>query len=339
MTEEVKEVNVRCAVVGYGPAFNMGKAHCEWISKTKGLNLVAVCDINPERTEAAKKDFPWIKTYNDLGEMLKDQEIDLVTVVTPHNTHARLALQSLKAGKHVIVEKPMCITTGEATAMIEEAKKRDLMLSVFHNRRYDGDFLAMKEIIDKELIGKIFHIEVFGGGYGHPGHWWRSDKKISGGAFYDWGAHLIDWVLNLIPERIVGVAGFFHKLVWNDVTNEDHVEAIIRFESGAVANVQLSSIARIGKPRWRILGTKGGILDEAGQKFFKVITQIEGIPAEMHIGYKGTDWSVYYSNIADHLLRGAELKVKPEEARRVIAVIETAEKSAKSGRIEKVPYP
>jgi predicted dehydrogenase len=232
----------------------------------------------------------------------------------------------------------MCITTTEATAMIEEAKKRDLMLTVFHNRRYDGPFLAIKEVIDKGLIGKIFHLEYFGGVYEHPGHWWRSDKKISGGAIYDGGAHIIDWVLNFIPERIAGVAGFFHKLVWNDVTNEDQVEALIRFESGTVADVQISSIASINKPRWRILGTKGGILDEGGKEFFKVITQIEGIPAEMNIKYKIKDWSAYYRNIADHLFMGTELKVKPEEARRVIAVMETAEKSAKSGRIENVPY-
>ncbi len=328
---------VRCAVIGYGPAFNMGKAHCEWMKETEGLEIVAACDLDPARMLAAAVDFPGIATYTDVAQMLEDRRIDLVTVVTPHNTHASLAIQCLKAGKHVILEKPMCIMVSEATAMIEASKQSDVMLSVFHNRRHDGDFAAIKEVVDKGLIGEIFQVETGGGGYGKPGNWWRSDKKISGGAFYDWGAHFVDWVLNLIPGKMIGVTGFFHNLVWHDVTNEDHVHAVIRFESGAVADVQLSQIARIGRPRWRILGTKGAILDTGGGSF-KVSTEVEGIPAEMEVKYKEGDWPSYYTNIAAHLLLGAALEVTAEEGRRVIAVIETAEKSAASGKTEPVPY-
>ncbi len=329
---------IKCAVIGYGPAFNMGKAHCNQIKATEGLELVAVCDADPKRTEAARKDFPEIKTYEDLGKMLGDAEFDLVTVVTPHNTHAELALQCLKAGKHVIVEKPMCITTSEATAMIDEAKKRKLMLTVFHNRRLDGDFLALKETIIQGLVGQVFHLESFMGGYGHPGTWWRSNKKISGGAFYDWGAHLLDWILNIIPSRVTGVTGCFHKLVWIDVTNEDQVEALIRFENGAVADVQLSSIASIGKPRWRILGTKGGITSVQEQQYFRMVTYSNNKPVETQIQFRKGEHSAYYKNIADHLLHGAELLVKPEEARRVIAIMEAAEESSKTCKTVKPAY-
>jgi len=328
---------VRCAVIGYGPAFNMGKAHVDWISQTEGLEAVAVCDIDPKRTEAAKKDFPAIQTFNDVAQMLKRAEIDLVTVVTPHNSHAPLAIECIKAGKHVIVEKPMCITAAEATSMIEAAEKAKAMLTVFHNRRWDGDYLAIKEAVKSGLIGDVFHVELFGGGYGHPGYWWRSDKRVSGGAFYDWGAHLIDWLLGLVPGRIVGVMGFFHKLVWHDVTNEDQVQAVIHFENGAVADVQLSQVARVGKPRWRILGTKGGILDHGGNSF-KMNSQIGGLVVEADVKYKESDWPAYYRNIAAHLLRREPLAVTPESARRVIAIMETAEKSARSGKTEPVPY-
>lgn len=332
----VKEL-VRCAVIGYGPAFNMGKAHCGWIAATDGLELVAVCDVDPERTEMAKKDFPELDVFNDVSKMLRSSRIDLATIVTPHNTHAPLSLQCLKAKKHVIVEKPMCLTVAEATAMIERARKAKVMLTVFHNRRHDGDFLAIKEAVKEGLIGDVFHVEVYMGGYRHPGYWWRSNKAVSGGAFYDWGAHVVDWVLNLVPGRVVGVNGYFHKLVWKDVTVEDEVEAMLRFESGAVADVQLSSIARAGKPRWRILGTEGAIVDEGGGAF-RVVTGLREYEARLEIKYKESEWPAYYRNIVDHLLRGAELGVRPEEARRVIAIIETAEKSAVSGRTEPVPY-
>jgi len=326
---------IRCAVVGYGPSFNMGKAHCNYILNTPGLELFAVCDVDERRTRAAEKDFPGIETFTDLDELL-EEDFDLVTIVTPHNTHAPLAIRSLEAGKHVITEKPMCITVDEATRMIEAAERNGRMLTVFHNRRWDGDFLALKDILRKGLIGRVFQVEAFAGGYGHPGKWWRSDKRISGGAMYDWGAHFIDWILNLIPEKIEGIVGFSQKLVWKDVTNEDDVRAIIRFESGTVADFQLSSIARVGKPRWRILGTKGGVLDIGEQ--FQVSTFLRGLPAEVKVKYQKTEWGQFYRNVADHLLRGKELAVKPEEARRVIAVMETAEKSWKSGRVEKVPF-
>jgi len=220
--------------------------------------------------------------------------------------------------------------------MIEAAQDKNVMLSVFHNRRYDGDFLAIKEAIEKGLIGKVFHIELYGGGYGHPGTWWRSDKKISGGAFYDWGAHFVDWVLNFVPEEIDSVIGFTQKLNWWDVTNEDEVESIIKFKNGTIADIQLSTICSIPKPRWRILGTKGGILDE-GKGSFKVITKGDK-PGELELKYKKSSWENYYINIAHHLLAGDALEVTPESARRVISVIEAISKSALSGRVEKPAF-
>lgn len=328
---------IKCAVVGYGGAFKMGKAHAQWINDTGRMVTVAACDVDAARMEEAKKDFPGIQTCTSIDDLLAKSNAELVVIVTPHSTHAPLALKALNAGRHVVLEKPMCITVDEATAMIRAAKKSGVTLTTFHNRRHDGDFMAIKEVIGKGLIGEVFHIEAFLGGYGHPRHWWRSDKKISGGCMYDWGAHFVDWILNLIPEKIESVTGFFHKRVWNDVTNEDQTQAIIRFKSGAMADLQISSIARIGKPRARILGTKGAILDQGGGSF-KLATEVDGIAVEGEVKYKESTWPEYYTNLAAHLLDGAPLEVTPESSRRVIAVIETAEKSAKSGRSEPVPF-
>ena len=328
-------VTIRCGIIGYGGAFNMGKAHAGWMTAA-GLEPVAVCELDSARAAAAKADFPAIRTYSDVADMLREGGLDLVTIITPHNTHAPLALQCLAAGKHVITEKPFCLTVAEATAMIDAAKAKGVMLSTFHNRRWDGDYRAIRDIIDRGIIGEVFHVEANGGGWGHPGRWWRSDKRISGGAFYDWGAHFIDWVLGIVPGPMKNVTGFFHKLVWKDITNEDHTQAVIRFASGAYADVQISQIARAPKPRWRILGTKGGIVDEGGS--LKVYGDMDGLTGRAEVPYQKTNWQAYYDNIAAHLLKGEPLAVTPESARRVIAVIETAEKSAKSGVSEPVPY-
>ncbi len=284
-----KVSEVRCGIIGYGGAFNMGQHHINSIQLNPGMRVTAVCDLDPARTQQAKADFPTVETYNDVETMLAQAPIDLVTIITPHNTHAPLAIQALNAGKHVITEKPMCLSIAEADAMIAAAEKNGKMLSVFHNRRWDGDFLAMQDVIQRGIIGEVFHLEAYFGGYHAPANWWRADKKISGGAFFDWGAHFLYWVLSFIPQPIENVTGFFHKRVWHQMTNEDQVQALIRFRGGAVADVQQSSIAMAGKAKWRILGTKGAIVDE-GRGSFKVYVQHEGFPAEMEVKYQEGQW-------------------------------------------------
>ncbi len=333
-----KRRTIRCGLIGYGGAFNMGLTHGRQIEAVPGLELRAVCDIDPARTAQAAEDWPGIETYNDAEEMLEKADIDLVTVITPHNSHAELAILCLNAGKHVVVEKPMCLTMAEADAMIDAARKNKVMLSVYHNRRYDGDFMTLLELCRKNILGEIFRVEMWHGGFRKPRKdWWRSDKAISGGTFYDWGAHYLDWLLNIVPARVETVAGYFQpNILWKDISNEDHVEAIIKFANGCVANVQFSTVAAIGKPRWRILGTKGAAQSE--KDHFAVNTEVRGMRASMTVPYRESAWHRYYENIADHLLRGKELYVKPEEARRVIAIMELAEKSSEQGKPLPMPY-
>mgnify|MGYP000903245550 FL=1 len=126
-----RKTDVKVAVIGYGGAFNMGKWHLEEMRKA-GMTPVAVADLDKERLKIARRDFPGIKTYTSVAGMLGRSDCDLVTIITPHNTHARLALKCLRAGKHVVVEKPMAISTRDCDAMIAEAKKRRLLLSTYH---------------------------------------------------------------------------------------------------------------------------------------------------------------------------------------------------------------
>lgn len=318
---------VRAAIIGYGGAFNMGKAHGDAIIEA-GMTVVAACDADPSRVAAAAKDFPGIRTYSDYKELLKDPEIDLVIVILPHNLHAPVAIEAAKNGKHVVVEKPMCTSVAEADAMVSAAHAAGTMLSVFHNRRWDGDFQTILEIIQKGTIGDVFHIEACMGGYHGPNNWWRDDKVISGGAMFDWGAHIIDWILHFVPQEVAGVDGYYHKLVWFEKkSNEDHCELVIRFASGPTAQVEISSIAAVGKPRWRILGTRGAI-EMASRDKMKVYGLIDGNVASYEPRMKKSDWHAYYRNIAGHLMRGEDLNVKPEQARRIISVIEAAERSS-----------
>ena len=343
---------IGCAVIGYGPLHNFGWAHSAWIDATPELRLVAVCDIDPERTAAAREAFPAIRTCNDVADVWRDDEISLVSIVTPHFTHCPLALEAFAAGKHVVVEKAMCLNVEQATAMVEAGRRAGRMLAVHHNRRHDGNFRRIKEIVQSGRIGEVFDIELSACGYGEFRHGWYSEKDKSGGAFFFWGPHAVDWVLDLVPERITGVTGFFQKRVWHDISNEDHTQAIIRFESGAVANVTWSHIAAIGKPLWRILGTKGAVLDTGQGGNVGYEKQISGPSGgsltlvscgeegrrEEQVAYLESDWHMYWQDVADHLLRGGPVPVSGEFGRRVIGVFETAERSSDSGRTEPVPY-
>ena len=343
---------IGCAVIGYGPRHNFGWAHCAWIESTPELQLVAVCDLDPARTAAAKEAFPHIRTYNDVCKVWEDEEIQLVSIVTPHFTHCALTIEALQAGKHVVVEKAMSLTVAEATRMIEAAEHTGRMLAVHHNRRHDGNFRRIKEIVHTGQIGEVFHIELSAGNFAEFRHGWYSEKDKSGGAFFFWGPHAVDWVLNLIPHRVTGVNGFFHKLVWHDISNEDQVRAILRFANGAVADIIWSHIAAVGKPLWRILGTKGGILDSGvgGNLGYEkqihgpvggeltLVTITDGERREQQVPYLESDWDHYWQEIADHLLRGAPLPVSGYEGRRTIAILEAAEKSARSGQTESVEY-
>ena len=232
---------LKAGIIGYGGAFGMGKIHAEQLAAA-GIPTAAVCDLDAGRLEQATVDFPEVRTYGQIEDLLKDPEVGLCVVILPHNLHAPVAIQCARAKKHVIVEKPMCITVAEAGAMIEAARQAGVMLSVYHNRRWDGDYLAIRDLLARDVIGDAFHLEAAMGGYHAPRDWWRSHKEISGGAMHDWGAHVIDWILNLIPEKVAGVDGYFHKRHWHGMTNEDHAELIIRFEGGKITVEDIGSL-------------------------------------------------------------------------------------------------
>ena len=324
---------IKCGLLGYGPLFNMGKGHAGWINATPGLETVAMCDASPARVEAAKGELPGLAGYyTKLDDMLAQPGLDLVVNILPHNQHAPTTLQILNANKHVVLEKPFCLTVAEANEMIATAHAKHLMLTLFHNRRWDGDYLTMRSLIDQGLIGDVFHIECSMSSYNHPGFWWRSDKAISGGVMYDWGAHFIDWILNMVPSPLTQLNGNFQKRVWNAVTNEDFGQVTMRFANGAAADFIISHISASSRPLWRINGTKGAIERQGGDTL-TLISYANGFRQESTVkvtlpSYGSTE---YYRTVADHLLFGEELVVTPEQARRVIGVIEAAQLSSQQG--------
>jgi predicted dehydrogenase/type 1 glutamine amidotransferase len=329
---------LKVATVGYGTRFNMARLHLTQ-ARDAGLVPVASCDIDPACNAAAEKDHPGIKTYTDYKQLLQESDADIVSLVLPHNLHAPVALEVLASGRHCITEKPMAVSGAECDAMIAAAAQAGKMLSTYHNRRWDGDFLALDEVVNRrKLIGDVFKVECFHGGYHLPGRWWRSDRRISGGMQYDWGAHFMFWALALTPGKPEWVVGNAHKRVWHQVDNYDHLEMYARFDSGASLDFEISSIAKAGKPKWRILGTKGAIVDRGENKQFELarVEQEFQTAGPATVRYQADQWHRYYLNIADHLRLDDALEITPRKAARVIRVLEAMEKAGESGQQERV---
>jgi len=347
---------IGCAVIGYGAMHNFGRMHSLWIDESPKLTLKAICDQDPDRLKKAGGDFPAVKLYSTTQDLYRDPEVRMVTLVTPNYTHRRLAVEAFENGRHVLTENAMCLNVAEASEMIEAAEKAGKMLCVHHNRRHDGNYRLIREIIASGEIGEVFQVELSPVHYGNPfagsGDTWWADRNRSGGSFFYYGPQAIDWLLDLVPHPIVNVTGFTQKLVWHEMTNEDQVRAVIRFENGAVADFMESHIDCTPRPFWRILGTKGAIVDtgkdatKGYQEQIKspstgsltVIRATETGLQEESRPYKDSDWHMFYRDIADHLLEGAPVPITGECGRRVIGVLETAKKSAEKGRSEEVPY-
>ena len=245
-------------ILGYAPS--VGRTHGLGAEKTPGLALRAVCDLNPDQRDRARRDFPDVKTYESAEVFAGAADVDLVIVATPPDTHARLCLQMMNAGKHVVCEKPLALNCRETDALKEMAAQQGVHLSCHQNRRWDPDYLAIKQSLADGLIGDLFYMESFVGGFQHPCGYWHSHAPISGGTSYDWGAHYLDWMVSLIPDQVVAVVGIRHKRVWQDVTNADQERIQLRFRGGKEAEFMHSDIAAARKPKWYLLGTEGAIV-------------------------------------------------------------------------------
>jgi predicted dehydrogenase len=350
---QVERSHVGIGMLGFGA---IGADHATAIEAVAGLKLLAIADQSPERLEAARRLSPELESAPDLAGLTRLDGVELVIISTPPNTHTALAEQALLSGKHVVLEKPFCLTLRDADRLVGLAQETGLTLTVYQNRRWDPDFLALQAAVQRGDLGSIFHLEAFVGGYGHPCHFWHSHAPVSGGVIFDWGSHYLDWILQLIPDEVVRVAATRQKLVWQDVTNDDHFELRMTFASGAEAVFIHSDIAAARKPKWYVLGTAGaavgqwrqGRITSRGPTGLVVEERlpVTDLPCELHIlRPDGTGEShdqlvslpaappqAFYRNLAGHLLAEEPLAVTPESARRNIAVMEAATRSAQLGQ-------
>lgn len=342
------------ALLGFGA---IGAQHARAVRETPGLHLIAVCDSNPARAEEALASDPGVLVHASAEDLLDDPRVDIVVISTPPDSHASWAMAALERGKHVVVEKPMALTTAECDALLAQAERTGLSVSVYQNRRFDPDYMLIRDVVRAGGVGEVFHIEAFVGGYGHPCNYWHSDAEVSGGALFDWGSHVIDQVLDLLPGEVESVTAANHKRVWHDVTNADHARMTMHFSGGREATFIYSDLAAALKPRWYVLGTHGALtgdwrrISAPSRNAIGTLDEDTFAPADspplvrLHspagdvteLAFRLGEPHPFHADLSLWLQHGFVPRVRGEQSRRVIAMLEAAEESARMGGVPVKP--
>ncbi|MEI6131619.1 MAG: Gfo/Idh/MocA family oxidoreductase [Bacillota bacterium] len=343
-------------IVGYG---GMGKHHAGSMAEVEGIQVKAVHDVNAKRLELAQEN--GLLAYESIENFLADDEIEIVIVATPNNFHKENCIAALRAGKHVICEKPVMMNAQELVEVQAIALECGRLFSVHQNRRWDEDFLIVKKVIEDGTIGTPYYIESrVQGAKGVPGDW-RCAKGAGGGMLLDWGIHLIDQIIRLDTSPIVEIYAHLLTVKFCDV--DDNFKIMFKFESGTSGFVEVDTNTFINLPRWHVSGTDGTMVvsgwDCSGQIAKSIVEAIHleesivitaagptktmaprpvGSVEHLPLPRIESDSRDYYKNFIATIDGREDLLVKPEESLRLMKIIDAIFESAQRGEVVKGKY-
>ncbi len=346
---------IETVVVGHGLA---GRAfHGPLIRRQPGLRLHGIVARDPEVRAAAVAQ--WgddVKGYAQLDEALADPAVELVVIATPHDSHADLAVRALESGKHCVVDKVMALSTEDADAMIDARDRSGRVLSVFHNRRWDWDFLTLRNVLAEGELGRPLLFESSVCRYAPP-RAWRGRLASAGTILHDWGAHLVDQALQLGLGRCLRLTSWITPAPWDGVDSGGHGRIVLEFDD-ATFQVESSRICRLDRPRWWVVGTQGGFVKygidpqeealrsgdidaaaepPAHQGVLRVAAK-DGSISESPVPTVRGHWDSYYRNVAAAIQGREPLAVTAEQAREVVRVLDAAIESAREHRVIQGPW-
>jgi len=340
-------------VVGYGLA---GRAfHAPLIRRQTGLSLEGVVARDPKVRAEAVVDWG-VRGFATLDEALADDSLRLVVIATPHDSHADLAVRALEAGKDCVVDKVMALSTAEADRMVAARDRSGRVLSVFHNRRWDWDFLTVKSVLDAGLIGRPLLVESSVCRHAAP-RAWRGRAGSAGTILHDWGAHLVDQALQLGLGPCRRLTSWLTPAPWPGVDSGGHGRIVMEFD-GVLFQVETSRVCRLDRPRWWVVATEGGLArfgldpqedalrggaldaasEPAGHRTVLRCASESGGVVETEVESVRGCWDSFYANIAEHLNGRAPLAVTAEQAREVVRVLEAAGRSANGHAVVEGPW-
>lgn len=326
---------INVALIGFG--FSGSTFHVPFLSALEDYHLAFVVSSNPEKVQ---RRLPQMRVESDFNKILQDPTLDLVVITTPNATHYDLAKAALESGKHVVLEKPFTLHAKEAQDLIQLAQRQNRILTVYHNRRWDGDFLTIQKLLAEKILGDVYLYEAHFHRYRplpNPQRW-KENEELGSGILYDLGAHLLDQALQLfgIPDAIEG-----------DVLTQrpgaeadDYFHLTLKYGPKRVI-LKASNLVFHPGPRYQLHGTLGSFLksgiDPQEQDLIAGKNPLEmtwGQEKEENYGILSLNqqhtriptipgnYATFYKSLATAICNGSPPPVFPEEACKVVQLIE-----------------
>lgn len=346
-------VKHKLGIIGFG---GMGRAHFDGLKNFDRLEVKGVFDLDEAALKAGTD--RGVIAYESKDALLHDPEIDLVLVSTTNEAHKPLLIEAMRAGKHVISEKPVTLNSEELLEVMAVSKETGKVFTIDQNRRTNRDFVLMKRKVEEGIIGKPLVIESrVEGSRGIPGGW-RTLKALGGGMMLDWGVHLIDQILFMLPDKVTQVYCKLLKVKYPEV--DDNFHLMLTFESGLTAIIEVGTNHYITHPRWYVMGENGTLqIDnwECDGRITRCKYQENVWEEEIFMTAAGPtktmaprtgnsvetielsmpedvvdNLTVVYNQFIDAVEGKAELLITPHQALRVMKVMEAAFESAEKNQ-------
>lgn len=347
---------VKIGLIGHG---FMGHEHETMLSQMEGIRIIGISDRDPRQLDDVKEG---IKRYNSNAELLADPEVEAVLIAANNNQHHDLVIQAARAGKNIICEKPVAMSVAELDEMTAAAKECGVTFTVHHQRRLDRDFLIMKEVFDQNALGDVYMIKNSLYGFNGNMHDWHVLPGEGGGMLYDWGVHLLDQILWMMPKaRITSVYADVRNVINEEV--DDYFKILLRFNNHVTAEIELGTYLLTDKMHdkwferhWLMGGSTGTAYVDGFEPSGKIVrtshllTNVSGTRTMTAAGptrsfgppAPGTlitedlpevDFSHrdYFENYKLASNGKADFLVKIEETRRVLRLMEVVRESARTG--------
>ncbi|MCM3175585.1 MULTISPECIES: Gfo/Idh/MocA family protein [Paenibacillus] len=336
---------IKVAVFGCGAIAE--RRHIPEYADNEHVELVAFADPIVERAEKMAETYGG-KAYSSYEELLANETVDAVSVCTPNYLHAPMAIAAANAGKHVLVEKPMAVSTEEGEQMIEAAKKNNVFLMVGHNQRLMPPHVKAKEILDSGRLGKVLNFRT---SFGHPGpeawsvdgaeSWFFRKEEAIMGAMGDLGVHKSDFIRYLLSDEVSEVAGFISTLHKEGTKVDDNATCLLRMKSGAIGTLVASWTQYRAGDNSTVLWCENGVMKIGTVDGDEVIVELTNGTVETYkVGAMATNEKQVPSGVIDAFVESIVTNTPPsisgEEGLRSLQVILAAFESEKTGQIVKL---
>lgn len=349
-------MQVKAGIIGFG---YMGNYHLKKAGEVDGLTVVSAYDTQPDRREEAGA--AGLRVHQSLDAFLEDDDISLVLVCTPNQFHAELSIAALEAGKHVMCEKPVTMNAAELERVLEAARRNRRVFTAHQNRRWDADYLTVREVVGRGDIGSVTTIE--SRVYGQRGvcYGWRADPAAGGGMLYDWGIHLIDQMLHLFRGRkVTSVYARLQRILTPAV--DDDFELQMGFDNGICARLYVGTFCLQQQPRWFVFGDRGTLMlrDLGGESggMARIRGEVEGFDSvfgkqclgpsrtmaplrpenleTLPLPFQPPHPYAYHLNLVEAVRGNQEPAVSHEDMRRAMGVVDLAFESSRKNEVMKV---